>query len=225
MCMPLFAVSMKTPVRHHRARRSLYQKIRHPWWHPAFPPSRDSLVKQNAEIDRLALPRYYDDDELSAAVERGDLVALPLSSALVVDPRLDPDRRYCRPWTAQFLTDLSTDFYAKFHEPIMVDSAVRTVLVQKKLRRHNRNAAPIEGETASSHMAGLTVDLARKRMTKAEVRWVELRLLYYYGRGWVIVEEEFHQLCFHIMVSGRYGEPIETNPEPLIEQTIPELEQ
>lgn len=171
-------------------------------------------MQQNAEVDRLSLPRFYDDDDLADAIRRGDLVPLPLNSALIVDPRLDPDRRYTRPWTAQFLTDLSNDFYARFHEPIMVDSAVRTVLVQKKLRRHNRNAAPYEGETASSHLAGLTIDLARKRMTKAEVRWIELRLLYYYGRGWVIVEEEFHQLCFHIMVSGRYGQPIETIPSP-----------
>jgi Family of unknown function (DUF5715) len=211
----LFAVSVAHPPKakkHHHAttKRSLYSRLRYPWWHPVFPPSHESLVSQNAEIDRLGLPRFQDELDLVLAIDSHQLVPLPLSPALIVDPRLDPTRRYCRAWTAQFLTDLSNDFYTTFHEPIMVDSAVRTVQVQKKLRRYNHNAAPIDGEAASSHLAGLTIDLARKRMTKAEVRWIELRLLYYHARGWVIVEEEHAQLCFHIMVSGRYGEPIET---------------
>jgi len=182
-----------------------------------FPPTHESLLRQNEEIDRLALPRYQNSDDLLIAVTNQELVPLPLSSALIVDPRLDPQRRYCRPWTAQFLTDLSYDFYTKFHEPLMVDSAVRTVEVQKKLRKWNRNAAPYEGESASSHLAGLTIDLARKRMTKAEVKWIEWRLLYYHARSWVIVEEEYHQFCLHIEVSGRYGEaiPIETADYPI----------
>jgi hypothetical protein len=206
-----------------RNHRSVYQKIRHPWWHPMFPPTHDSLLRQNAEINRLALPRFQDEMDLLLAEDSHELVALPLSSALIVDPRLDPMRRYCRPWTAQFLTDLSTDFYARFHEPLMVDSAVRTVEVQKKLRKHNGNAAPYEGDSASSHLAGLTIDLARKRMTKKEVDWVEWRLLYYYARGWVIVEEEFHQLCFHIEVTGRYGEeiPVTATDLPLEEIVEP----
>ncbi len=217
--------AVRVRVRHRPVKRSMYQRMRHPWWHPVFPPSHESLLRQNAEIDRLALSRYQDEVDLSAAVANGELVALPLSPALVVDPRLDPSRRYCRPWTARFLTDLSNDFYAKFHVPLMVDSAVRTVEVQKKLRKRNRNAAPYEGEVASSHLAGLTVDLARKRMTKQQVKWVEFRLLYYYARHWVIVEEEYYQLCFHIEVSGQYGEPIKTIPITLENNTIPDTDQ
>ena len=71
------------------------------------------------------------------------------------------------------MNDLSEAYYKEFHEQIQVNSAVRTVLVQKKLRRHNRNAAPEKGETASSHLAGLTVDLQRRGMTKAQVKWME----------------------------------------------------
>ena len=51
--------------------------------------------------------------------------------------------------------DISEAYYKEFHQQIQVNSAVRTVLVQKKLRRHNRNAAPESGEIASSHLAGL----------------------------------------------------------------------
>jgi hypothetical protein len=179
----------------------------HSRWNVVFWPSRLSLILQNKEIDDNSLERYEDHKDLRAAVERGDLVPIQTSPALVVDRRLDPRRRYVRPWTMHFLKDLSVQFYAEFHRPLMVDSAVRPKDVQKKLRRRNRNAAPIDGEAASSHMAGLTVDLARGYMTPREVRWMEIQLLILHSFGLVEVEEEHYQLCFHIMVSKRYDEP------------------
>jgi hypothetical protein len=87
-----------------------------------------------------------------------------------------------------------------------VNSAVRTVKIQKKLRRHNRNAAPIDGDTASSHLAGITVDLQRRGMTKGQIRFVEYYLFYLNALGLVEPEEERHQWVFHIMVSDRYSE-------------------
>ena len=93
---------------------------------------------------------------------------------------------------------------AEFHEQIQVNSAVRTVKVQKKLRRHNRNAAPADGDTASSHLAGITVDLQRRGMTKEQIRFVERYLFYLNALGLVEPEEERRHWCFHIMVSDRY---------------------
>jgi hypothetical protein len=78
-------------------------------------------------------------------------------------------------------------------------------MMQKKLLRHNRNAAPAEGDTASSHLAGLTLDLQRRGMTRQEVRFVERYLLYLRALGLVEPEEERRQLVFHIMVSERYA--------------------
>jgi len=83
---------------------------------------------------------------------------------------------------------------------------VRTVLVQKKLRRHNRNAAPETGETASSHLAGLTVDLQRRGMTKAQVKWMEEYLRPLKEMGLIEPEEERRHWCFHIMVAGSYDD-------------------
>ncbi len=126
------------------------------------------------------------------------------------DPRLDPTRRYCRSWTLDFVDDLSQAYYNRFHQQIQVNSAVRTVMVQKKLRRHNRNAAPADGDTASSHLAGVTVDLQRRGMAKEQVRWMQHYLFYMKALGLVEPEEERHQWVFHIMVSGRYAEWRET---------------
>ena len=144
---------------------------------PLFRPSRDSLIRQNAEVDRLELPRIQDDDELEELKTRGELVAIAPTEALRVAPSLAQDRRYCRPWTNEFLTDLSNAFYKEFNSQIQVNSAVRTVKVQKKLRRHNRNAAPEKGELASSHLAGITVDIQRRGMTPEQIRWTERYML------------------------------------------------
>jgi len=175
-------------------------------WNPMFRPSHDSLLRQNEEIDRLDLPRIQDDDELEALKASHALVPIVESETLKIEKHLDPARRYCRPWTRDFVEDLSQVYYKQFHQQIQLNSAVRTVKVQKKLRRHNRNAAPAEGETASSHLAGLTVDLQRRGMTKEQVRFVERYLFYLRELGLVEPEEERRHWCFHIMVSDRYAD-------------------
>jgi hypothetical protein len=175
-------------------------------WNPVFRPSHESLLLQNAEIDRLNLPRIRDDRELQRLIAGEDLVPIVPNESLRIQPSLDPGRRYCRPWTLDFVQDISEAYYKEFHQQIQVNSAVRTVLVQKKLRRHNRNAAPESGETASSHLAGLTVDLQRRGMTKSQVKWMEDYMRPLKELGLIEPEEERRHWCFHIMVGGSYAE-------------------
>ncbi|HXJ88872.1 MAG TPA: DUF5715 family protein [Candidatus Binatia bacterium] len=219
-----FAVHHATPQRSHRHFRWLR-------WHPMFKPSHESLLIQNAEIDRLELPRIQDETELEALKADGSLVPIIPGETLRIEHSLDPSRRYCRPWTRDFVDDLSQAYYHRFHEQIQVNSAVRTVKVQKKLRRHNRNAAPAEGDTASSHLAGVTVDLQRRGLNKEQVRWMEHYLFYMKSLGLVEPEEERRHWCFHIMVSGHYSEWRETQtiipmerPEQDKPQTTPATE-
>jgi hypothetical protein len=84
------------------------------------------------------------------------------------------------------------------------------VKVQKKLRRHNRNAAPAEGETASSHLAGVTLDIQRRGMSKKQIHFVHRYLFYLRALGLVEPEEERRQWVFHVMVSDRYASWRET---------------
>jgi hypothetical protein len=186
-------------------RRTTKHHTRRVRWNPMFRPSHDSLLRQNEEIDRLDLPRIQDDDELEALKESQALVPIRTGATLRIDPRLDPNRRYCRAWTRDFVEDLSQAYYHQFHDQIQVNSAVRTVKVQKKLRRHNRNAAPAEGETASSHLAGLTLDIQRRGMSKEQIRFVQRYLFYLTALGLVEPEEERRQWVFHVMVSERYA--------------------
>jgi hypothetical protein len=166
--------------------------------------SREVLLHQNEMADRAGLTRIQDDDDLDQMRSARLLVPLPASDALRVDARLPADRRYSRPWTAIFLAAMSRDFYASFHSPLQVDSAVRTVDVQKHLVRVNGNAAPAQGETASPHLTGQAVDIAKRGLTLAEIAWLRLYLQPLMDAGKIDVEEEFRQACFHISVYKNY---------------------
>jgi hypothetical protein len=196
-----FAVTSSTTKTVHPRRHG--RRLR---WNPMFKPSHESLLRQNEEINRLLLPRIQDDEELEALKASGALVPIQESESLKIEKHLDPLRRYCRPWTRDFVEDLSEAYYQRFHAQIQVNSAVRTVKVQKKLRRHNRNAAPAEGDTASSHLAGVTLDLQRRGMTKEQIRFMERYLFYLRALDLVEPEEERRHWCFHVMVSDRYGD-------------------
>jgi len=204
VCGEAFTLDAYVPTRNSRRLSTHHTHRRRLRWNPVFRPSRDSLLRQNEEIDRLDLPRIQDDAELEQLKASEDLVPIVAGETLRFDPRLDPDRRYCRPWTREFVDDLSQAFYKQFHSQIQLNSAVRTVKIQKKLRRHNRNAAPAEGEIASSHLAGVTVDLQRRGMSREQIKWMQEYMLPLKNLGLIEPEEERRQWVFHVMVSERY---------------------
>jgi hypothetical protein len=162
--------------------------------------SREILLHQNEMADRDGLNRIQDDVDLLDQRRQKKLVPLPESEALRVDYRLPPDRRYTRPWTADFLSVIAADFYASFHTPLQVDSAVRTIAVQQRLLRINGNAAPTSGDTASPHLTGQAVDLAKGGLTRTQIAWMRTYLQPLIDLGKIDVEEEFQQACFHISV-------------------------
>ncbi|MHB1022439.1 MAG: DUF5715 family protein [Acidobacteriaceae bacterium] len=171
------------------------------------------LVHQNLMADREGLERVRNDADLLRLRRERRLVAIPVSRTLVVDERLPVNRRYCRPWTAKFLVDLARAHYARFHEPLQVNSAVRTVQFQEHLLRINGNAAPARGETASPHLTGETVDLAKHGLSMTEVAWMRGYLLPLVEEGKVDVEEEFQQAVFHISVYTSYDPPAAPAPQ------------
>ena len=165
------------------------------------------LLHQNEMADQDGLGRVQNDADLDSMRARGMLVSLPLSPALGIDERLPSNRRYIRPWTASFLNDLARAHYAHFHSPLQVNSAVRTVEFQQHLIHINGNAAPADGDTASPHLTGQAIDLAKRGMPLAEIAWMRGYLLPLIESGKIDVEEEFQQSCFHISVYSRYSPP------------------
>jgi hypothetical protein len=162
--------------------------------------SHENLLHQNQMADRDGLNRVRDDADLLDLRRQHKLVALPENEGLRVDARLPEDRRFSRPWTAAFLSVLASDHYAAFHQPLKVDSAVRTVAFQQRLTHRNANAAPSSGDTASPHLTGQAVDIAKRGLTITEIAWMRAYLQPLIDQGKIDVEEEFQQACFHISV-------------------------
>jgi hypothetical protein len=171
---------------------------------PVFAGSHELLVQQNVELDKLQLPRIANDMELLSYELSQDLVPVSESDALKIAPDLQENRRYCRPWTRDFLEDFSQAFYDEFHTPIQVNSLVRTMEQQHKLRRRNRFAAPEFGDTASTHLTGVTADLSRRGLTKQQYEWIRNYLTPLHDAGLVDPIEE-SQPVLHIVVYDRYS--------------------
>jgi hypothetical protein len=167
--------------------------------------SLESLVRQNQKTEADGLERIEDDADLSDRIARGMLVPVPTSSALTINGNLPQNRRYCRSWTATFLTDLARAHQALFHSPLEVSSAVRTVDYQKRLIGVNGNAAAAEGDVVSPHVTGATIDIAKHGMSAREIYWIRGRLLALQNEGKIDVAEEFQQACFHITVYKSYA--------------------
>ncbi len=167
--------------------------------------SRESLVRQNERTEADGLTRIEDDAQLNELRREKALVAVPVNASLRINEGLPVNRRYCRPWTAKFLTDLARAHSARFHRPLQVNSAVRTVAYQRRLIEVNGNAAPADGDIASPHLSGATIDIAKKGLSMSEVAWMRGYLLPLQMAGKLDVEEEFYQSCFHITVYKSYS--------------------
>jgi hypothetical protein len=216
MTLPLFAATRSSStrpgshslqkqrkLRTHLRTRGKHWRLRRIFipWSPVKG-SRESLLRQNEKTD--GLERIQDDEQLTELVGNGALVDLPSDRSVDVASNLPENRRYCRAWTRSFVEDFAHDYYEEFHEPLTVTSAVRTVEVQKKLRRHNHNAADIDGDLASPHLTGATIDIGKRGMTKKQLEWCRNYLLDKQNGGNIDVEEEFRQRVFHITVYKDY---------------------
>ena len=205
----------RSPARHLRSghrhyRHARFRRLRYygPPVAPELRGSRDSLLKQNSEIDQAGLQRIDDDAQLKQLEERGVLVPITETEYLQVSHAIKENRRYARPWAAQFADDMGREFYEQFRRPLEVTSAVRTVEQQRRLMRRNHNAAPAEGEVASSHLAGTTVDISKRGLSRKQHKWIVDYLARMKETGVIEPEEERRQACFHVMVSQRYPYPV-----------------
>jgi len=178
-------------------------------WDPMFPGSHELLVEQNAELDRQQLPRMGNEYQLMQSELANDLVPVAETEELKVAENLSDSRRYCRPWTRDFLQDLSHAFYEAFHAPLQVNSLVRTADQQQILRRHNRFAAPAAGDTASTHLAGVSVDLSRRGLSNTQYQWIRAYLQPLQQKGLVNPIEE-RQPVLHVVVFEKYSEKYAT---------------
>jgi hypothetical protein len=182
--------------------------------------THEILVHQNTMADDEGLQRIQDDDDLRRLRAAHLLVDFPETAGLHINPELAANRRCARLWTVRFAAEIGQAYYARFHEPLQLNSAVRTVAYQLRLQRTNGNAAAINGEAASPHLTGQAMDLGKRGMTLAQIAWMRAYLLPMMQAGKIDVEEEFQQACFHISVYRAYlpGNPTRRRGTPRAEE-------
>lgn len=166
--------------------------------------SRSALMEQNLMAQREGLSHITHTRQLKIFEKKKLLVPLRSGTAVKIDRRLLREYSYARPETRLFVRRLSRDFARKFHKPLQINSAVRTVDYQKQLRRKNRNAArATTGLLQSSHTTGATIDIAKKGMSRTELNWMRERLIRLERAGYIEATEEHRQPVFHVMVFDR----------------------
>ena len=110
---PVLEPERETSRRGVSRRRAVYQPISLRMTQPAMPSplrgSLESLERQNDKTEADNLERIEDEDDLADRIARKMLVPVPVSDALNVNANLVESHRYCRPWTAQFLTGATID--------------------------------------------------------------------------------------------------------------------
>ncbi len=217
LATPAFAATALQPVSWHR-----HRKPKTPSWfsYRVFIPSRENLLSQNTAIDDMGLPRIQNDDALREMVRSQELVPITQNNYVKICYKLETKRRFVRPWVDAFLQELGQQYYERFGENLQVNSAVRTVRTQMHLLRINHNAAPAHGEMSSAHLAGVAVDLQRRGLTRAQINFIQQKLLVLANLNMVIVEEELKQPCFHIVVTGDYPYPPPMPVVPSIDWSV-----
>lgn len=165
---------------------------------PVLKGSYEVAIKQNDEIDRLRLPRIVDKNQLYDLIKSGELVFVS-SPYVYFQPQVNP---YSRPWTNMFIGDLGEGFYTKFRNSLPISSIVRTAEQQEELRKYNRYAAPSSGKRTSSHLAGVTFDIPKRKLTRSQRQWMVSHLRMYRDMGLIEAIEE--PQCYHVCVNEIY---------------------
>jgi len=176
------------------------------------PPAEVKLTKQQIQYERSLqeeVPRIPDDEELRRLIEKEELVPIAEDETLRIDPRLDSQWRYLRPFALRCLRDLAAEYYAQFGEPLQANSAVRTETRQKNLARRNSNARVLSAP--STHPTGATFDIAKKPkgkyLARKKVAWLLSRLREMEGEGLIVFQNEWKsQAVIHVWVSKNYTE-------------------
>ena len=164
---------------------------------------------QNRRADADHLSRMRNTAMVRRFARAGLLVRVPRRTRYYYTRFIPAKYRYLRPWSKLFLDRLARQHYARFRKKLRITSLVRTVALQRWMRRRNQNAAPSLGPRRSSHLTGATLDISKKGMSAREIAWMRRVLGKLKARGYLYAVEEFEQPTFHIMVFRNYPRYVE----------------
>ena len=163
--------------------------------------SKQSMNTQINVANNFGLTRIKNRAQLELFISKGLLVPINRIENTNIDCRLSESSRFAKPYVAKFLKDMGAAYFKKYGLYIMINSAVRTVEDQKKLRKTNSNAAPA---MQSPHTTGAAIDLSYLDMTDNQKMWACNYLLNLERKGLLEATMEYTQTVFHVMVFPKY---------------------
>jgi len=169
----------------------------------------ESQVVQNKQADRDRLSRMEDQAMIERFARLKLLVPIENKTRDFYIYNVPEQRRYLRPWARLFLERLGRQYRSRFRRPLRITSMVRTEDHQRNLQGHNPNAAAPVGEKRSAHLTGACLDISKKGMSRAQMRWVRQVLSSLKQKGYLYAVEEFTIPNFHIMVHRDYPEYVQ----------------
>jgi uncharacterized protein YcbK (DUF882 family) len=169
----------------------------------------ESQLIQNEQADRDRLSRMEDQSMIDRFARLRLLVPVVDQTRNFYIYNVPEERRYLRPWAKLFLERLSRQYRGRFGQPLRITSLVRTEDHQRNLRGRNPNAAASSGEKRSAHLTGACLDISKKGMSRAQMRWVRQVLSSLKQKGFLFAVEEFTIPNFHIMVHRDYPQYVE----------------
>jgi LysM repeat protein len=175
-----------------------------------------NLFRENAAANRARLSRLRDERMLRRFVGAGLLVPLPADTATYWIDGVRPDFQVARPWTRRFVVQLAAGFHGLFGSRLKVTGLTRTTDFQRRLRLVNSNAAPAEGDTASSHLTGAAVDIGTRDLSARELAWLRHVLRRLAAEEVLLAIEEFQHPHFHVMVLPAYKAYARTVGKPIL---------
>jgi uncharacterized protein YcbK (DUF882 family) len=169
----------------------------------------ESQIIQNEQADRDRLSRMEDQEMLERFVRLKLLLPVDGRTSDFYIHNIPEERRYLRPWAKLFLDRIGRQYRSRFGQPLRITSLVRTEVHQRRLQGRNPNAAAPVGEKRSAHLTGACLDISKKGMNRAQMRWVREVLSSLKEKGYLFAVEEFTIPNFHVMVYRNYPEYVE----------------
>ncbi len=164
-----------------------------------------NLFRENAVIRRQRLSSLGDLGMVHRFTRSGLLRPVPAQTRTYWVAVAIPPLRVARPWTKRFIEHVSHAYYARFGERVKITSLTRTARAQHALRRSNGNAARAHGPLRSTHLTGAAVDISKRPLREAQLRWFRVALQRLADPGLVSAIEEFTQPHFHVLVHREFA--------------------
>lgn len=169
----------------------------------------ESQVIQNEQADQDRLSRMEDQGMIDRYARLKLLVPVNDQRRDFYIYNVPGERRYLRPWAKLFLERLGRQYRGRFGRSLRITSMVRTADHQRTLQGYNPNAAAPVGEKRSAHLTGACIDISKKDMSRAQMRWLRQVLSSLKQKGYLFAVEEFTVPNFHIMVHRDYPQYVE----------------